>query len=221
MKILLTSIGFEGGKEIEKAFLKLINKEPSIIKLFLVNTAIRNSDDWQWVEKTIRELNKIGIKTDNITVFSLDREINNNELDNIDVVYVCGGNTFAYLDGIKRTGLNQLIKRFIERNGVYVGASAGSIIISRTIELASWEPADENLINLKDLTSLNIIPFFIFPHFEESNRSYIKENKANINSAIIAINNNQAVLVSDNKIEIIGKGQKNVFNPSKLKDFQI
>ena len=213
MKLLLTSQGFEENIEIGKELLKLVGKKPSNIKVFLVSTADKNDQEWQWVKYTVKQLEKIGISSKNISIFSLNRKINKEELKDIDVVYVCGGNTFLYLDGIRKTGLDKEIKKFVKNGGVYFGVSAGSCVVSPTIEVAGWEPlADKNIIKLKDLKALNIIPFFVFPHFEENDCPVIEKSASKTKYPVIAINDKQAVLVKDDDIQIIGIGEEVIFN---------
>ena len=116
------------------------------------------------------------------------------------------------MDGIRKTGLDQKIKKFVKKGGVYFGVSAGSCIASPTIEAASWEPADENIIGLKNLKALNLISFFISPHFEKRDYSIIEASANKIKNPVIALNDEQAVLIENSNIKIIGAGKKIIFN---------
>ena len=139
----------------------------------------------------------------------------NEDLKDIDVIYVCGGNAFIYLDGIRKTGLDEKIKEFVKKGKVYFGVSAGSYLACPTIEAATWKYPDRNTINLKDLTALNLVPFLITAHFEEKYRSIIEKAARRIEYPIIALNDKQAILVKDKDIKIIGGGEKIIFNTSK------
>lgn len=212
MKLLLTSAAYSKNKKIGEEFLKLVNKNPSIIKIFLVTTVTKKDKDWKWVKITISQLKKIGIKPLNVFIFSLDRKIKKRDLRNIDVIYVCGGNTFVYLDRIKKTGLDKEIKKFVKNKGVYFGVSAGSYVICPTIEAATWKPADRNIIGLKNLKGLNLVPFLITAHFEEKYRKIIEKNVNKTKYPVIALNDKQAVLVKGKEIKIIGSEKKIIFN---------
>lgn len=215
MKLLLTSAAYVKNPEIGKELLELVNKEPSKIKVFLVSTADEKDKDWKWVKSTIKQLQKIGIVAQNISIFSLNRRIKNKDLKDIDVIYVCGGNTFVYLDGIRKTGLDEKIKEFVKRGKVYFGVSVGSCIACPTIEAATWKHANRNTMNLKDLTALNLVPFLITAHFEEKYRSIIEKAAKSTKYPIIALSDKQAILVKDKDIKIIGGGEKIVFNTLK------
>jgi len=56
MKLLLSSAGWEYNLKIGKEFLKLTDKEPSEIKVFLVTTATKKDREWGYVEFTVKEL---------------------------------------------------------------------------------------------------------------------------------------------------------------------
>jgi len=212
MKILLTSVAWEKNQEIGREFLNLVGKKSSKIKVSVVSTAEEKDKDWKWVKFTIKELEKIGVSKENVSIFSLNRKIKREELKNVDVIYVCGGNTFVYLDKIRKTGLDKIIKELVKRDKVYFGVSAGSYVACPTIEAATWKHADANTINLKNLTGLALVPFWLKAHFRKEYRSIIEKAAKRTKYPIIALRDNQAVLVNDKKVKIIGPGKKITFN---------
>lgn len=208
MKLLLTSAGWKKNKIIGKEFLKLVNKKSSEIKVLSVMTPAK----YPRRNIYIKRLKAMGILEKNVTIFKLDKKAKTNITKNIDAIYVNGGNTFDYLNGIKKTGFDKLIKNFVKKGGVYVGSSAGSYVVSPTIEAAGWQHADKNKIKLKNLNGLNLIPFLIMAHFEKKWRPVIKNAAEDTKYPIIALTDKQAILVKDEKIKIIGSGAKNIFN---------
>jgi dipeptidase E len=206
MKLLLTSVGLKGHPEIKKAFIESLGKKPSQAKVLVVSTAIEGDAHWRYVQKTIRSLKNVGIV--NIRVFSLDRKIQKSELRGIDVIYVCGGNTFWYLDRIRRTGLGKEIVRLVKRGVVYFGVSAGSIVAGLNIESAGWKHADRNTIHLKDLHGLNLAPFVISVHLDESNIGMVKKAADKARYPVMGITDQQAIFVKDGFATLIGKTSK-------------
>jgi dipeptidase E len=96
---------------------------------------------------------------------------------------------------------------------VYVGVSAGSIIITPNISIAEVEPADPNNVGLTNLTGLNIVDFEVSPHVPEmvsyeNVEIYSKTTK----NKIYAIDHNSAVLVRDAKIEMVGNVVSKIYN---------
>lgn len=89
-----------------------------------------------------------------------------------DILMITGGNTFRLLRNLRRSGLFNAIKQFFKKkNIVFLGMSAGAIVISPNIKLARDDNGfsyggDINDTNLDDLTALGIINFEVLPHFE-------------------------------------------------------
>ncbi|MDD5251454.1 MAG: Type 1 glutamine amidotransferase-like domain-containing protein [Patescibacteria group bacterium] len=212
MKLLLTSAGWWKNPEIGKVLVKLVNKKPAEIRIFLVITPTKYLKRNKFILRQFRQFKGIRIPEQNVTFFQLDRKVKKDELKNIDVVFVFGGNTFDYMDRIKTTGLDKLIKAFVKKGGVYLGLSAGSYVVCPTIEAASWKHADANTAGLKDLRGLNFVPFLITAHFEEGLRSIIEKAAKNTKYQVIALTDKQAVLIKGKSKKIIGSGKKNIFN---------
>lgn len=211
MKLLLTSHGWRKNPEIGKEFLKLVGKNPSKIKVFVVVTPAKYLKRRKRIVRQFKKLKGAGVSEDNITFFKLDRKAKREDLKNIDVVFVFGGNTFEYLDRIKKTGLDKLIKNFVKKGGVYAGISAGSYVACPTIEAAGWKHADRNTAGLKNLRGLNLVPFLITAHFEEKWRATIERAARKIKYKVIALTDRQAILVKGRSTKIIGSGEKNIF----------
>jgi dipeptidase E len=81
-------------------------------------------------------------------------------------VGVEGGNTFFLLQELKRSGADKLIVEHINRGKIYIGASAGSMIVSKDIEYAKYmdDPAVAEDLN-NDFSALSIVDFYIVPHY--------------------------------------------------------
>ncbi|MCX6779272.1 MAG: Type 1 glutamine amidotransferase-like domain-containing protein [Candidatus Magasanikbacteria bacterium] len=211
MKLLLTSVGWEKNSKIGKEFLKLVNKKPSEIRIFLVITPVKFLQRNKYILRQFKQFKGIRIPERNITFFQLDRKVSKDDLKNMDVIFVFGGNTFEYLDRIKKTGLDKLIKNFVKNGGVYLGLSAGSYVVCPTIEAANWKHADKNIIGLKNLKGLNLVPFLVTAHFEEKWRSVIEKSAEKTKYPAIALTDKQAILITEKSVKIIGGGRKNVF----------
>ncbi len=206
-KILLTSAGFEN-PEVRREFLKLVNKPSSEIRIIFVPTASRTKEELFYVEKSRKELLKIGIKEENIKTFDLDHEVSYDEVDSFDVIYVCGGNTFYLLKKVRETGFDKIINQFLENNRIYVGVSAGSYIMCPTIEMATWKHTDRNDVGLKDLTGLNIVSFLVTVHFETKYKEVIEKETNNSKYPVKILTDNQALLVFNDEEKIVGEAHE-------------
>ena len=99
------------------------------------------------MEEEFQTILDLGILKENITEHKIGNEININEFD---VMYMMGGNTFYLLNIIRKTGFDKNIKEFINSGKIYVGSSAGSEILGNSIDVALGYD-DNNVIEKKIL----------------------------------------------------------------------
>ncbi|MDD5192264.1 MAG: Type 1 glutamine amidotransferase-like domain-containing protein [Candidatus Nanoarchaeia archaeon] len=202
-KILLTSAGFENPR-IGKEFLKLLGKPASEVKVLFIPTASRTKEELHYVGKSKKELIGVGIKKENFINFNLDRELTEEELKKIDVIYVCGGNTFYLLYKIRENRFDEKIKEMINKGIVYVGASAGSMIMGPDIEVsgikADW---DKNDVGLKDLTGLKFTDKRISPHYADEYEEVIKKFEEETGKNVTRLTDKQAILIKDEEVKIL------------------
>lgn len=193
MTLYLTSTGFEDGYVAERFKNVVLKKDPDKTS-FLVISVQDNESDASYLEKTKSELNKIGVTY--IDVFELREEKFKTDKD-YDVIYVCGGNTFVYLDRIRKTGLDKYIIDSVRSNkSIYVGVSAGSILAGPSIETASWgESGDSNYLELIDLSGLNLADIVVFPHYKENSALKLELNKFEEEHGyqVVELEDNQAI----------------------------
>lgn len=195
MKLLLTSTGFSK-KAISDTFIGLLNKPLNEVNLVFIPTASRFKEELKYVAESRQELVGLGIKK--IITFNLDRTVAENDLKDVDVVYVCGGNTFYLLKKIRESGFDKALKNF---DGLYVGVSAGSIVVGPDIEVSG--PWDENNVNLTDTTGMRIVDFAVIPHFQRKEQAIVQDLKDKADYEILELTDNQAVLVKKGARKII------------------
>ena len=156
----LTSCGIINN-EIKKEFYKVITKDVKDLKVLYITTAADGEadPDKTWMEEEFQTILDLGILKENIMEYKIGNKININEFD---VVYMMGGNTFYLLDIIRKTGFDKNIEEFINSGKIYVGSSAGSEILGNSINVALGY--DENNVNMTDFTGLKIVDGLIIPH---------------------------------------------------------
>lgn len=89
-----------------------------------------------------------------------------------DIIHLSGGNTFYFLNCLRKGGFIPRLKEFVRRGGVLSGLSAGAILMTPTIHTAGFPEfdCDENTVRLRNLKSLKLVDFEFFPHFRNSRR---------------------------------------------------
>ena len=135
MKLILTSAGLSTNK-LQEEFLQLLTKPVSEIKTQVFYVSFDHPDFDSLLGEIINQLLDIGVKEDNLDSFDLTGE-NAPELDGKDLVLVYGGNEYHYMYHIRRLGLYPKIRKFVDRDGIYIGVSAGSIIMGPDVDVDS------------------------------------------------------------------------------------
>lgn len=160
--IILTSCGIIDEK-FKEQFHKVIDiNEITTKKILYITTASdgENAVDNSWMDEEYKTILDLGFKEENIFEYKIgQRKI---DINNFDIIYMIGGNTFYLMDMIRKYNFDKVIKRAIDNGIIYIGSSAGSIILGDSVEFAL--PFDENNVNMKDFTGLKIIDGIIIPH---------------------------------------------------------
>lgn len=132
MKVLLTSAGLET-EEIKECFMEMAGKDMSMVKALFIPTAVVNADAIAVLPKCMNDLLKCGIPNKNIRVYDMHYGMELEELQQYDVVYLCGGDTYYLLERINDTKFNESLMAYINSNGLVIGVSAGSLIFTNNI----------------------------------------------------------------------------------------
>lgn len=165
--------------------------------------------DRRYYNFTVEYYKSIGI--DKIKYFDLDLEYEESniiELLKYDAIHLSGGNTYYFLDVIKKRNFIDLLRSYVMNNGILIGVSAGSIIMTNSIELAGYgEVADQNIVNLTNLSSLGLVDFEFLPHWNDSiDRIEELRRYAKIKETIIyACKDNEGIVVDNGNIKLIGQ----------------
>lgn len=205
--------------EIRDEFLKFLDKKPQDCRLVFISTAIKPENaEWfiQFVQKDKQRLAVLNFIIQEVDLENETKGSLQSKFADADIVYVEGGNTFYLLDRARKSGFTAAVKKFLERGGVYAGVSAGSMIAGINIESANWEPPDDNIIGLDNFSAMHLVGFVITPHYCAKVADAISEAAAKIDYPVVALTDQQAVLVEGDEIEIIGPGKKTIFNSKFL-----
>jgi len=128
-------------------------------------------------------------------------------LNENDIIYISGGNTFYLLQELRKTKTDQKIIKQINNGKLYIGASAGSMILAPDLNYIKELDNPEKAKDLTNFKGLNVIDFYPLPHFgnqpftEIVNKIY-NENKDLLH--LIPINNSQVIAIKNNEMNILG-----------------
>lgn len=207
MKLLLTSAGITN-QSIANTLMDMVGKEVKDIKVAFIPTAanVEEGDKVAWFFRQYEDLRRIGIDWIDMVDFA-DADVDwRTRLDECDVLYLSGGNTFYLLDQIRKQGFDDYLKKALTTK-VYVGGSASSITMTPSIDVAAIPPGDSNLSNLTDLTGLGYVDFEIEPHCDETRFVMVEAYAKEHSKKIYAIDDQTAIKFVDDEIEVISEGK--------------
>jgi dipeptidase E len=190
--IVLTSCGIINEK-FKEQFYGVINKEEAKNKKILYITTAsdgENDSDKSWMADEYKTILDLGFSKENIHEYKIgQKEININDFD---VIYMMGGNTFYLMDMIRKHNFDKVIKKAIDKGTIYIGSSAGSIILGNSVEYAL--PFDENNVDLKDFSGLRIIDGIIIPHANRK-EEFIRKVKENIDEELYLLYDENGIII--------------------------
>ena len=200
--MILTSSLYESIELVKK----FLDKNTESKKILFIPTAANVEEYKKYMHLTQKAFEDFGYKVENFDVSIFSEEIAKEKLSEAKIVFISGGNTFYLLQELKRKNLIPYLKERIENGLLYIGESAGSVIAAPDIEYASIVDDKTLATELDDYTGLNLVDFYIVPHFEEepfveSSRKTVELYKDKLDLKLI--NNKEAILVENNNFTII------------------
>lgn len=202
--LLLTSAGMRVKEEV----VKILPKPANEILLAHITTASKPEHNRAYVRNDSEEMERIGFQVEEIDIEDKTKGELARALRGKDMVYVQGGNTFYLLRCVRESGFDEMIKELIKEGAIYIGVSAGSYIACPTIEMATWKRQDKNEVGLTDLHALNFVPFLLFVHYESRYESIVKEGAKNTAYPVRVLIDDQAFLVRDGAVTLVGQGEE-------------
>lgn len=184
IKILLTSTGTSSQKA-KDAVLNLLPNLPNK-NVIMVTTASKDKEKNKWNIITKDQLLDLGYE--NVDFLDLE-DRDQVDLSNYGTIYVCGGNTFKLMKFVAQSNFKDEVIKCLEKGGLYIGTSAGSIIVTPTIRIAGEIDPDENLVNLTNLDGMNLVDFEVLPHYTSENDLELEAYKKKTNREIKLISN--------------------------------
>ncbi|MBO0475097.1 dipeptidase E [Enterococcus sp. DIV0840] len=172
-----------------------------------INTASKVEEYTQYIDDALETFKTLGLKVEIIDIatrnyLEIEKSIRNNSY-----IYVGGGNTFYLLQEMKRKNIDILIKSEIKNGKVYIGESAGSVIVSPHIEYISKADDKEKAPLLNDYKGLGEIDVYPLPHYNSSYFGEVMDEIYNDNKnklQLIPIRDQQAILFKNNRHTIMG-----------------
>ena len=170
-----------------------------------IPTASIHEEYMQYVEDGRMALDSLGLIVNEIEITQCSKNKIKDVLYDCDCIYISGGNTFFLMQELRKTGADKYIIEQVEKGKLYIGESAGAMILAPNIEYA--KDMDDHLTQTPDFTDfkgLGIVEFYPVVHFnsfpfEEAAQKVVHKNS---HLPLEIITNQQAIVVVGNSIVI-------------------
>lgn len=138
-------------------------------------------------------------------------------IEQSEVVFIGGGNTFRLLHELQKNHLIEPIRHAVRSGALYIGSSAGSIVACPSLKTTKDMPVVEPM----SFEALSLIPFQISPHYLDPDPSsshmgetqeqrivqFLEENE----ESVIGLREGSFLRVEDNAVVLKGPHSARIF----------
>jgi dipeptidase E len=129
----------------------------------IITTASPQKQNNKYAKKAKEDLTKLGIKKIEFCDVEQDNLI---FLKSSNIVYIVGGNPFYLLNYLKKSGAEKILKQLHKEETVFIGVSAGAMVLGPSIGVANFFTPEMNQIALADFKALGLTTMEVFPHYD-------------------------------------------------------
>ena len=192
--------------EVASLFPKFAGEEIKGKRVTFIPTASLVEEVRFYVDDDRKAFEELGIIVEELEITTASPDKILEILNRNDYIFVSGGNTFYLLQELRRKRADILITEQIRAGKLYIGTSAGSIILCPDIEFVKEMDYNHTAPELQSFTGLNIVDFYILPHyldfpFEEITQNIVKKYGKKLD--LRPISNKQVITIAGNRIEIL------------------
>lgn len=192
--------------EVASLFPKFAGEEIKGKRITFIPTASLVEEVRFYVDDDRKAFEELGIIVEELEITAASPDKILEVLNRNDYIFVSGGNIFYLLQELRRKGADILITEQIRAGKLYIGTSAGSVILCPDIEFVKEMDYSHAAPELQSFTGLNIVDFYILPHyldfpFEETTQNVVKKYGKKLD--LRPISNKQVITIAGNRIEIL------------------
>ncbi|MDI9900068.1 Type 1 glutamine amidotransferase-like domain-containing protein [Rhodococcus sp. IEGM 1409] len=201
MPLLLLSLGIGAVPDFISTH---IDRVPGEINIGYLNDASLPYSGVEFVAAERGHLAALGYSLTDVTASDHDQAGTfRSVLDELDAIYVAGGNTFVLMSALRRNGTGDVLVEKVRAGFPYIGSSAGSIITGPSIEPVSLMDDPSEAPDLADHAGLALVDTVVIPHSDGVLPPYPPELIARIKQTyetvypLTFLNDDQALLVEN------------------------
>lgn len=179
-------------------------------KIIFIPTAGNVEPYTGFIDEGIEMLKSLGYELEIIDISKFDEEYLKDRFSKTECICISGGNTFYLLQELKKKNLVDVLSKRIKEGLLYIGESAGAIIMSKSIEYNQIMDDKSIASELDNYGGLNVFDYYVLPHigeypFEETAQKTLEIYQDKI--PLVPINNNEAILVDNNGYTVLNESK--------------
>lgn len=217
MKLLLTSSGITN-ETIKNAVVDLVGKRADEVVVGVINEAYAVEEgDKTWILDELVRLHECFPKyNDLINLLALSQEEILQRFAPCDVIFVIGGHTDYLQSVFDASGFTALLPSLLKEK-VYIGSSAGSMVVGKRISTEAYKLVYGEVGTYGTSHYMELVGFALKPHFNSvlfpnNNEEHLVPIAKDLSFPLYAIDDDTAIKVQDNKVEVISEGTWKGFN---------
>ncbi|MFD2079038.1 Type 1 glutamine amidotransferase-like domain-containing protein [Actinopolymorpha cephalotaxi] len=135
------------------------------------------------------------------------------DLADVDLLFVGGGNTFGLLDHLQRHHFLQPVRNFLDAGGAMYGGSAGAVLAGADIAIAG--DVDSNDCGITDTSALDLLGGLVIrPHYDASDDHLLRTWARTHDQTILAVPERSGVAVTDGRACNVGPEDVHLIGPA-------
>jgi dipeptidase E len=191
--------GAADSRLLDEVFATWIGSQGKLLYLPCALRGIRPFQScWECITVTFTSLN-----VTNITMWTELSEHQASEIDEFDAVYIGGGNTFALLAELRKSGFENKLSEYVRRGKAIYGSSAGAAVLGRDIRTVNY--LDRNKVGLVETKGLDLAEgHAIWVHYQPQDDSLIKAYVRQYQQPVIALSECSGIVIEQESMRAVG-----------------
>ena len=175
-------------------------------KIAYIPTADNAEEGWgDWKKRKNGSwalINTLGAKVNTVVLEEYRNDTVLKELEDKDVIWFAGGMPGYLAYWMRRCKIDLALPKLLQKS-LYVGSSAGAMVVGQTLEVAEWGFGGDNERGGSSIKPLKLVDFDIFPHFKNELLPIIKRNYKG--KKIYLIKDDEQIIVEGDKVKVMGE----------------
>jgi len=205
--------GASDSRLLDEVFARWIGSQGKLLYLPCALRGIRSFESClEWIKDTFASFN-----ITDITMWTDLSEHRASDLDQFDAVYIGGGNTFALLAELRKSGFDNHLREYVRRGKAVYGGSAGAAVLGRDIRTVSY--LDCNEVGLVETNGLDLaMGHAIWVHYQPQDDSLIDAYVRQYQQSVIALSERSGIVIEQVVMRSVGFEPAFQFDGQKKSD---